>query len=92
MKEFLDSWRSDDEIVCILNGKYGIETTKEEQYSSFAKKYDKIDLEDGFEYMFCHCYYVRNVNIIMIISSSMTGRRPSIILMIESAVADRILG
>ena len=55
LKESLNSLRSDDDIVCILKGKYGIETTKAELNRFFAKNYDQIDLEDGFESMFYHC-------------------------------------
>ena len=60
-KEFLDSWRSDDDIVCILTSIYGIETTKGELNRFFAKKYDHIGLENAFECTFCHCHYVWNV-------------------------------
>ena len=59
-KEFLNCWRSGNDIVCIL-GKYGIETTKGEVNRCFAKNYDQIDVEHGFESMFHHCHYVWNV-------------------------------
>ena len=42
LKEFLNSCRSDDGIVCILKGIYGIETTKGEVYGFFAQKYNQI--------------------------------------------------
>ena len=60
-KEFVDFWRSTDDIVHILKGKYGIETTKGEPNRCFAKNYNQIDLEGDFEGMFHHCHYVWNV-------------------------------
>ena len=59
IKELLISWRSsNDDIVQILKGKYGIETTKGQLNRSrcFAKSYDQIDLEGCFEGMFHHCH------------------------------------
>ena len=40
---------------------YGIETTKGELNRLFAKKYDQIDLEDGFECMSPHYHSSWNV-------------------------------
>ena len=59
-KPFQDSWRSDDDILCILKHKYGLDTSKRCLNTFFTKKYDPIDSEIGFDGMFRHRHCIRD--------------------------------
>ena len=59
-KPFQDSWRSDEDILRILEHKYGLNISNTCLNTFFTKNYANVDCEIGFDGMFRHRHSIRN--------------------------------